>query len=401
MSTHHNANSNMSPFGTLDVPGNAALAYRHTHGGHGSNPSPFANAIPEDEEYSEDGKPSSHASRSLPRRATSSPRASPPFLGPPASALGRRVSVSAESIDPSSGPSAPLPFFQKTPEQMKRLQAAIANAFLFRNLDAKKRDAVLGAMKEMHFDRNERVITQGDDGDFFYVVDSGTLDCYVKANSPDSSLASGTEAHPTYGKKVTTYTKGGCFGELALMYFAKRAATIVTTSPCILWALDRLTFQTILLDISNRTRKSYEAFLRSVPILNSLTDQERAKLADVLQAREYNEGDTVVREGDIGTEFYIIEEGQAMVYKRVPTDDGEGKEELVLKLKKGDYFGELALLHRAPRAATVRAAVRNDPSKPPLKLKVAALDGDAFTRLLGPLRELMERSAELNYHSPR
>lgn len=59
---------------------------------------------------------------------------------------------------------------------------------------------------------------------------------------------------------------------------------------------------------------------------------------------------------------------------------------------------ELALLHRAPRAATVRAGnttVPADPSKP--KLKIAALDADAFTRLLGPLRELMERTAEQKY----
>lgn len=52
---------------------------------------------------------------------------------------------------------------------------------------------------------------------------------------------------------------------------------------------------------------------------------------------------------------------------------------------------ELSLLRRAPRAATVSAVVRKDQSEP--KLKVAALDAAAFTRLLGPLRELMERKA--------
>lgn len=421
MASHSSLNNaNPSPFGTLDIPGNAALAYRHSHPSHtASGHSPFVSVIPEDEEYGEDGANSPQLSRAIPRRApSSSPRSSPPFLGPPASALGRRVSVSAESIDPSAGPSAPLPVFQKTPDQMARLQTSIAGAFLFKNLDVRKRDAVLGAMKEMQFAVNERVITQGADGDFFYVVDSGTLDCFVRSKATAENQPQQGD-HPTYGKRVTTYNKGGCFGELALMYFAKRAATIITTSPCILWALDRVTFQTILLDISNRTRKSYESFLRSVPILNSLTDQERAKLADVLQAREFNEGDTVVREGEDGREFYIIEEGSAVVYKRAQGDDGEVKEEVVSNLKKGDYFGgqlqfysderraqfgtftELALLHRAPRAATVRVATRSDPSKPATKLKVAALDGDAFTRLLGPLRELMERSAELNYYSPR
>jgi len=53
------------------------------------------------------------------------------------------------------------------------------------------------------------------------------------------------------------------------------------------------------------------------------------------------------------------------------------------------------LLRAAPRAATVSAPKRTDPSQP--KLKVAALNEGAFTRLLGPLRELMERKAGESY----
>lgn len=44
-----------------------------------------------------------------------------------------------------------------------------------------------------------------------------------------------------------------------------------------------------------------------------------------------------------------------------------------------------------PRAATVRAVIRENPSQP--KLKVAALGVGAFTRLLGPLKDIMERNA--------
>ncbi len=57
---------------------------------------------------------------------------------------------------------------------------------------------------------------------------------------------------------------------------------------------------------------------------------------------------------------------------------------------------ELALLHRTPRAATVKAVETNRLGP----LKVAALDTDAFTRLLGPLRDLMERSAAALYSNP-
>ena len=56
---------------------------------------------------------------------------------------------------------------------------------------------------------------------------------------------------------------------------------------------------------------------------------------------------------------------------------------------------ELSLLRLAPRAATVSAMHRTDQSQS--KLKVAALDAPSFTRLLGPLREIMERTAGESY----
>ena len=305
--------SSPSPFGTLNIPGNQAYSSPSTH----RTPLPFPN------------------------------NAGDSFLGPPASALGRRISVSAESIEPSSGPEIPPPFYFKTHEQIKRLEDSISNAFLFRNLDEKKRKAVLGAMKEMKFDKNVRVITQGDAGDYFYVVDSGELDCFVKKVDdgqpaypgappppPPGPLQSGD--HPEYGKKVFQYTKGTSFGELALMYSTPRAATIISLTPVTLWALDRVTFKTILLEIASRTRKDYESFLRSVPILHSLTDRERAKLADVLQSREVPYGEVVVEQGEVGREFYIVEEGEATVTKKT---EGIEEEEVVMHLKRGDYFG--------------------------------------------------------------
>ncbi|CUA72505.1 cAMP-dependent protein kinase regulator [Rhizoctonia solani] len=320
---------------------------------------------------------------------------SPAFLAPPPSALGRRVSVSAESITPSaSGSLPPMPSYPKSADQLQRIKASIANAFLFRNLDTEQEKAVLGAMQERSVPAGERVIEQGADGDYFYVVESGALDCFVKRAGDEGGV--GDEFHPTFGRKVLTYTTGGTFGELALMYNAPRAATIVAIEPSTLWALDRMSFRSIILSVANRKRKMYERFLATVPLLETLDASERSRIADVLEPRTYNEGESVVEEGDPGNEFFIIESGEATAFKRVKGEDGELRDDVVMKYGPGDFFGELALLHRAPRAATVRASV-SDTNGEPNKLKVAVLDAQAFTRLLGNLKSLLDRHATQHY----
>ena len=85
------------------------------------------------------------------------------------------------------------------------------------------------------------VIHQGDVGDFFYVVEKGGFDFYIKKP--------GVETNNGLGDKVGTVGPGGSFGELALMYNAPRAASVVSTSPGVLWALDRITFRRILMDV--------------------------------------------------------------------------------------------------------------------------------------------------------
>jgi cAMP-dependent protein kinase regulator len=140
-----------------------------------------------------------------------------------------------------------------------------------------------------------------------------------------------------------------------------------------------------------------------VPILASLQPQERAKIADVLESRTFGTGQNVIVEGDAGEEFFLIESGSAVAVKK----DANGNEAIVKHLSKGDYFGgesgaaircgimlmidvELALLNRQTRAATVRAAG-------PGNLRVAALGEKAFTRLLGPVKDIMARSVGERY----
>jgi hypothetical protein len=91
------------------------------------------------------------------------------------------------------------------------------------------------------------------------------------------------------------------------------------------------------------------ALLRQVPFFRPLPFAIVEHLASELQSATYEPGDVIIREGEPGDRFYIIAEGQARAFK-----DGEQLREM----GAGESFGEIALLRRIPRTATVTALSR-------------------------------------------
>ncbi len=86
--------------------------------------------------------------------------------------------------------------------------------------------------------------------------------------------------------------------------------------------------------------------LERVPLFKSLSKRHIKRLARLAEVRRYKSDAAVVRFGGKGDAFYVILDGSA----DVETPGGIKK-----TLHEGDYFGELALLDGAPRAATVSA----------------------------------------------
>ncbi|KAI8322258.1 camp-dependent protein kinase regulatory subunit [Martensiomyces pterosporus] len=290
---------------------------------------------------------------------------------PPASGVvpfaGRRFSVSAESMNPTTEPEYEKKFVPKTETQKQRIRSALDNNFLFKNLDEDSYRDVIDAMEEKKVESGQDVIIQGGVGDYFYIVEDGSFDIFVKKGADAPA-------------KVATVENSGSFGELALMYNAPRAATVHATSDATLWALDRITFRRLLMERTSRKRRLYERFLETVPLLKSLESYERQKIADALESVTYNDGDVIVRQGDEGNDFFLIEQGTIRVIKADP----DGVEREYPSLNQGGYFGELALLDNQPRQATLVANGRT---------KCARMSKDAFDRLLGPVINIIRREA--------
>lgn len=280
----------------------------------------------------------------------------------------RRGAVSAETYSEDDAANYVKKVVPKDYKTTAALSKAIEKNVLFSHLDDSEKADIFDAMFPVIHKAGESIINQGDEGDNFYVIDEGEVDVYVNNNL------------------VTSISESGAFGELALIYGTPRAATVKAKTDVKLWAIDRDTYRRILMGSTIRKRKMYEEFLSKVSILDSLDKWERLTIADALVPITFPDGHIVVEQGHAGEDFYIIEEGKAIVLQQ--KNENEPQVE-VGQLGPGDYFGEIALLFNRPRAATVRACGT---------LKCVKLDRARFERLLGNLADILKRNME-HYNS--
>lgn len=94
--------------------------------------------------------------------------------------------------------------------------------------------------------------------------------------------------------------------------------------------------------------------LKSFPLLSRLSDEELGCLAEVMEERTFPEGTEILREGETGDEMFLLLEGSVDVLKTTPY----GEHYVTASLRDSFHcsFGEMALIDRGKRSATVRAA---------------------------------------------
>ena len=213
----------------------------------------------------------------------------------------------------------------------------------------------------------------------------------LKSVEPDSLTTDQHVERNRYGRKIGE--SKSFFGELALLYNQPRSATIISRQDNgILYCMNRDKFQRLVIASAFKRRKMYEDFLNSVPLLReSMNDCEISQVADALKSQTYAPGECIFKQNDKPNGMYFIESGQVKVVQEVTRSDSNDsslrESQLVTKLGVGEFFGEIALVNKAARSASVYAdddGQRRDPCK------LAFLDLEAFERLMGPCIERLK-----------
>ena len=202
----------------------------------------------------------------------------------------------------------------------------ISKHFFLQALTHQAKEEIIISMSLYKVSKGVTLYTQGLPGNYWYIVQSGELSVFMN------------------DKQVAKLKSGQSFGERALMDGTLRSNTIIADTDCNLWALKRQVFRKIIEFIFTSNYEENMKFLKQVdlPIDSTL----KSIMANNLIQEIYLKGQYICREGEFGNSLYIIKDGEVECLKG---------ETVIRILKKGDNFGQKALLEGDVRSLDVKA----------------------------------------------
>lgn len=237
---------------------------------------------------------------------------------------------------------------------------------LFQNLFDNDLKMLAEHIHERTFKAGEKLLAMGAPCEMVWVVRSGEVDV-VRPNL-NNEMAS-----------VTKLGRTSFVGERSVLTGEPACADCVAIGEVVALAIKRDYFLAIM-PLLEDYLESYVKFetLRQISLLKNMAEDQVSGMLDLFQEENFAKGAKIVDEGDRGNKLYLLRSGQVRCFKM----DG-GKERDLLVYRGYNFFGELALLNNAPRAATLTALT---------DVSTYSINRAGFNRLLGPLSRLLQRN---------
>lgn len=204
---------------------------------------------------------------------------------------------------------------------------------------------------------HEVIFKRNDYSNSFFSILRGTVDIHVDRDDG--------------APMVVTLGSGDFFGEIGLLSGRRRSGMAVAGEGCVLVETPRRSMLK-LLDVAPGVQRGLDEVALKRIVRNcygaSLPEEQLDHLVHEARLKRFSAGETIFGEGDEADALYMIRRGSVTVSRR-----NGGKEVILAYVSAGNYVGEMALVSRMPRTATVRAAAPTE---------VVVLDAQRFNAVL-------------------
>jgi CRP-like cAMP-binding protein len=282
-----------------------------------------------------------------------------------------RQAVSAEVLNATDVDDATFEPVAKPDALKARAFTTLETHPLFNHFDDAYLNQFVDIMKVAEAAEGEKLITKFDTIAAFYLVDAAQFAAADGSDASEFQVASSTaQVLKTVGDRSLMYEQCADYTYAA------------TVGGAAVLSLDRATFKVLSERASKEKRARYEGFLGKVKFLNGLDGQQKLQLADSLKVNKFEQGAFLIRHGEPGAQFFIIEEGTVEVIGR----DENGAKMSVCTFTVGDCIGELEFLFEHDAVADVVAKSAT--------VRTAAMMRNHFERVIGDARKVLEDQAE-------
>ncbi len=271
----------------------------------------------------------------------SRPGASGPALASHRAALQPGAFGQPDANDPSQHPPEEIALEELLPEAEPPLppRDALPHIPLFSALSTEEFLAVLnGAMDAKTIRAGQTVVTEGEPGSSMFAIAQGSVSVWREA------------------QKVAVMREGEFFGEMALLSGAPRMASVKADTVVVVLEFPRESMGPVIKKYPG-VRAGLEQFyrermlanlMRANPLLQLLTEPQRAGLTRAFTPCTFEAGEVVLEEGAPGAAVFLLLRGQCSVSQ---SNSAGAYPDLV----EGDAFGEISVLTKLPVSATIKA----------------------------------------------
>ena len=224
-------------------------------------------------------------------------------------------------------------------EKFEKFKEKIQNLFFFKYLSPEELNEVLASFQTEQFNEGDTIFEQGNNADKLYFLDQGEVSCW-KTMRPEDPM--------TF---IKVYKEGDSFGELALMY----------------------NYISLLLT----------KLLEKVEIFQTLTPEEISKIMDIIEEREFKEGEEILKQNANEDDFFIFYNGKCHAEK---VSDSGKPPQLLKDYEQFEFFGEVPWFKSETRNYIVKADEDSN---------FLVISKKKFKRLLGTLENILKRKPEI------